>query len=231
MNYVRPIIIFLVLVTLAALLMRWHFRDQVSHRYRSEALKVTVLRVSSANITMVEHGDTVLMIDSGNPGDGRRIEALLKQEAYDPSKIDYLVLTHGHLHHAGTAHYFQSKYGVKILGHRGDEAMFSRGECGETCPTGTLARLRKNFKKDLRIEPLMVDILIEDNFDLQDLGIPGEIIPTPGHTKGSLLIKIEDFLFVGDLIAGQVFSPHKPMTHFYMCDLEQNVLCEGHQYR
>jgi glyoxylase-like metal-dependent hydrolase (beta-lactamase superfamily II) len=47
----------------------------------------------------------------------------------------------------------------------------------------------------------MVDIVLgSDVFDLEEYGIPGRIIPTPGHTPGSVSVLLDSGeAFVGDL--------------------------------
>jgi glyoxylase-like metal-dependent hydrolase (beta-lactamase superfamily II) len=210
------------ITVLFVLYLAWRARDQVSHRYQGDGLKVTVLSVASANISIVELDKKTLMIDSGNPGHEKRIEKLLVSEGYDPGGIDYLVLTHGHPDHVGTAKYFQSKYGVKTIGHVGDSELFSRGIRGELCPTSIFAKLLKFTSKDQAIEPFSVDIVIEEEFDLAQLGLRGKIIPLPGHTQGSVIIRMDQFAFVGDLVAGKPLAPGVAMTHFFMCDLAEN---------
>jgi hydroxyacylglutathione hydrolase len=46
-----------------------------------------------------------------------------------------------------------------------------------------------------------VDIVLEDRaFSLVDYGIPGKILPTPGHSRGSVSVLLETGeAFVGDL--------------------------------
>lgn len=210
------------LVLLTAAYLAWQARDQVSHRYQDDDIKVTVFSVASANISIVERDEKIIMIDSGNPGHEKRIEKLLAAQGYDPANIDYLILTHGHPDHAGTAKYFQSNYGIKVIGHRGDSGMFSQGARGDLCPTSTFAELLKWARKDLAIEPFTVDFLIDEEFDLAQLGLQGKIIPLPGHTAGSVIIRMDSLVFVGDLIAGKPLSPREAMTHFFICDLAEN---------
>ncbi|UCD38758.1 MAG: hypothetical protein JSW54_04565, partial [Fidelibacterota bacterium] len=48
------------------------------------------------------------------------------------------------------------------------------------------------------------DILINDEYDLSSYGIGGRIVPTPGHTQGSLTIILDTGeMLVGDLVRGK----------------------------
>ena len=51
--------------------------------------------------------------------------------------------------------------------------------------------------------------------------LEGEVLPLPGHTDGSLVIRVGQAVFVGDLLRGSVFGRDADV-HFYMCDLEDN---------
>ncbi|MBV1925495.1 MAG: MBL fold metallo-hydrolase [Dokdonia sp.] len=188
----------------------------------NQDIKITQLSIDFANIYIIERDDKILMIDSGNPGHEKRVEALLSEQGIKPREIDYLILTHGHLDHSGTASYFRQQYGIKTIGHIGDNDSFSLGKRADTCPTSSMASLMKTLKSQVKITPFTVDKLIDTELDLADLGVRGKIIPWPGHTKGSVIVQFDSYVFVGDLIAGEIFSPTKPMTHFFMCDLEDN---------
>src|SRR5690606_31591088 len=66
------------------------------------------------------------------------------------------------------------------------------------------------------------DIIIDSAFDMQKIGIQGQILPVPGHTPGSLVTVIGNSAFVGDLIRGGIINNNEPAAHFIMCDLVGN---------
>ncbi len=197
-------------------------KDFATVQVENQDIKITQLSVDFANIYIIERDDKIFMIDSGNPGHEKRIEALLDEQGINPNTIDYLILTHGHLDHSGTASYFSQRYDIKTIGHIGDNNSFSLGERDDTCPTSSMAAFMKSLKSQVKMTPFAVDKLINTELDLSELGARGKIIPWPGHTKGSVIVQFDSYVFVGDLIAGEIFNPTKPMTHFFMCDLEDN---------
>ena len=81
------------------------------------------------------------MIDAGNPSDEHELERMMRENAIDPGSSSHLLLTHGHLDHAGTAAYFQDTYAIKVIGGEGDQTMIGRGGRAELCPTGMFAKL------------------------------------------------------------------------------------------
>ena len=191
-----------------------------------DELRVVRLTVANANVYVVEQSGKRLMIDAGNPGDQEEIERRMREQGIDPASVDFLLLTHGHLDHAGTAAYFQAEYGVEVIGGSGDAAMV-RGEArGEVCPTGPLARAIRFTQRGKAIPPFELDREIAERpapgFDLANLGMRGRVLPWPGHTDGSVVAIVGRQAFVGDLIRGAILDPTAPKTHFFMCDLEEN---------
>lgn len=146
----------------------------------------------------------------------------MRQVHFPPESIDYLILTHGHLDHLGTARYFQERYGVKIIGGLGDAGMFSAGEQQPLCTVGALAVAIDAASQGKTYLLFEADILVGAPYDLEQLGIAGKLIPMPGHTDGALLAIFDETVFVGDLIRGEVFRQEKPTRHFFMCDLPDN---------
>jgi len=191
------------------------------HRFNN-ALAVTTITVNNAKIYLVERGEKLIMIDSGNPGDEKIIEGYMRDAGLKPNAIDYLILTHGHLDHLGTAAYFQRQYGIKIIGGGGDSEMFSRGTQQPLCPTSALASAIDMSLKGKTYALFTPDILVDKPYSLEKLGIQGKLIPMPGHTLGTLLVGFDNIVFVGDLIRGELVRHNVPNRHFFICDMEDN---------
>jgi hydroxyacylglutathione hydrolase len=188
----------------------------------SDTLRVTLLSSGGANVYIVDRSGKRLMIDSGNPGDEQIFEALMLEQGISPDTIDYLILTHAHMDHAGTAAHFQEQWGITVIGGRADQSILDRQGQDDICPTSFLARVIQWMNEGKRYQKLQLDIPIEDNFDLGELGIEGTILPLPGHTPGSLVVAFDDQVFVGDLIRGSLAAAEEAATHFFMCDLAEN---------
>ncbi len=165
----------------------------------SDILRVTLLSSGGANIYIVDRNDKRIMIDSGNPGDERLFETLMQEQGISPDSIDYLILTHAHLDHAGTAAHFQEKWRIPVTGGSGDQPMLDREGQADICPTGLLAELIRWMGKGRRYPSLQLDIPIESEFDMNEQGIDGNILPLPGHTEGSLVITFDEQVFFSNL--------------------------------
>ena len=48
-------------------------------------------------------GERPVLVDTGAPGDLKRILAALRAQAVEPTQLALIVLTHGHSDHAGCA--------------------------------------------------------------------------------------------------------------------------------
>jgi glyoxylase-like metal-dependent hydrolase (beta-lactamase superfamily II) len=72
------------------------------------------------------------------------------------------------------------------------------------------------------ISPTKADILIgEDGMSLQEYGIPGQVIHTPGHTRGSVSVLLETGeAFVGDLAMSARFMRFRPGLSIFAEDQE-----------
>ena len=74
----------------------------------------------------------------------------------------------------------------------------------------------------LTTTPFGADVLVDAPFPLAELtGIDAVVLPVPGHTSGSLIVKIAGAAFVGDLFRGSLVGGGAA-THLYMCDVAQN---------
>ena len=184
------------------------------HSYRSG---------SFINIHYVTVAGKTLLFDSGNVGNARKIERHFRRKGWDLAAVDYLVITHGHADHAGNAHYFQKKYGMKIIAGAAElDLIAAGGEDEDLCPRGFNGWLVDRTIGGRVYEPFVPDIRVDSALDLTTLGLPGKIIEVPGHTPGSIVTFLGDKAFVGDLIRGQVFNHDQPDYHILMCDLEDN---------
>ncbi|MEL6132714.1 MAG: MBL fold metallo-hydrolase [Bacteroidota bacterium] len=189
---------------------------------RSEKPLVQTLDIGSNSIHIVTQPQGYLMVDAGIEGQEEKIEKALAKIDIEPTQITHLLLTHGHVDHAGTATYFQQTYGIKVIAGRGDEQLLKAGVADTLCPTNGMAKILTGFFGDITFAPVVADIWIEEETDLAKWGLNGRVVPYPGHTEGSIVFFLADRAFVGDIIRGAPLAAKKPRLHFYLCDLDKN---------
>lgn len=118
-----------------------------------------------------------------DPGDeaGRILSVLREMD----SQVDYILLTHGHYDHTtAVPELHEALPDAKIYIHRADA-------------NGTGSRI-------FPLAGQVKDLLFYDEGDALPLGaLTVEVLHTPGHSKGSVTLKVRDVLFTGDtLFAG-----------------------------
>lgn len=130
-------------------------------------------------------------------GDGR---CILIDGGLDPQAIDLAVqelaltptavfCTHGHFDHAGSAAFFQKKYGCAVYLHGADRKLLKASNF-----------LLMAFKLASRIEQPADITLVESGQRIDVAGHALTFHGAPGHTPGSCLIELGSALFTGDTI-------------------------------
>ncbi len=130
-------------------------------------------------------------------GDGR---CVLIDGGLDPASIDLVVqelaltpsavfCTHGHFDHAGSAAFFQKKYGVPVYLHGADRKLLKASNF-----------LLMAFKLASRIEQPSEITVVASGESVDVAGHALIFHGAPGHTPGSCLIELGSALFTGDTI-------------------------------
>ncbi|KOV25583.1 hypothetical protein ADK90_05990 [Streptomyces sp. XY413] len=166
-------------------------------------------------------GRRPVIVDAGTPGSGRRIAEQVAAHGVDPADVSLIVVTHGHIDHFGSAAELHRLTGAPVAGHVADLGPFRTGRAREPyLPTGRMGRLMaRNKKLHMRVEPFEPGVLLTGETDLEDFGVAARIMPTPGHTAGSVsVLTSEGDLVAGDLIANSFFGlvrgrPANPPFH------------------
>ncbi|HLN21708.1 MAG TPA: MBL fold metallo-hydrolase [Bacteroidales bacterium] len=132
-------------------------------------------------------------------------------------KLDMLILTHSHFDHAANAARIKEKYNARIVMHKSEAEFLMKGDNILPCGTNRFSRFivktfAGRFRKIAAYEPCNPDVLIDDEFEPESIGLNAFLIPTPGHTRGSVSIIIEnEIALVGDTMFGifrkSVFPP------------------------
>ena len=168
-------------------------------------------------------GERPILVDTGAPGDLKRILGALKAHEIRPKDIALILLTHGHGSHAGCAAELKRRSGAQIALHIGDAELVRNGENGVLTPTSPLSRFLRPFV-DEPFEAFEPDVLFRDGFSLEPHGVKGRVLATPGHTMGSASVVLgAGEAIIGDLLRGSMLLPNKARDHFFCNDQELNT--------
>ena len=172
-------------------------------------MKVSRIAVRNfANTYLLEGNGGTILIDAGLPGGEK---AILEKCREGNSRLELIIITHGHLDHMGSADALKRQTGAKVAVHAEDADALRTGISKVDKPIGIMARLMPFFMGKSRTNPVEPDILINEEMRLEEYGINGRILLTPGHTSGSISVMLDSGeAFVSDLIMGGFFGRFRP---------------------
>src|SRR5256884_4197992 len=172
-----------------------------------------------ANTYLVEADNGLVLVDTGMPGSEKRILKAVADLGREPSDVRLILLTHRHWDNIGSAAALKKATSGMLVSH-GFEKPYVAGTLVVITPRawslyGRIARralaIASSTKKLLRLvkyHPVLVDGASDDESILEDVGLDGSIVWTPGHTKGSisLFVNKSRVAIIGDLLRTNAVS-------------------------
>jgi hydroxyacylglutathione hydrolase len=143
----------------------------------------------------------IIIIDTGYGCHYKKILGYLERNKISKNQISLIILTHAHLDHYDNANLLKNELNVPVLSSKKASEYFRNGGNEPTMPTNFLAKVIKIRFYHKKITPISPEITIEQKFDLTRFGVDGFVLPTPGHTEGSLSIVINK----NECIAGDLY--------------------------
>jgi hydroxyacylglutathione hydrolase len=167
-------------------------------------------------------GERPVLVDTGAPGDLQRILAGLKSAGVAPRDLGLILLTHGHSDHAGCAAELRRRTGAQIALHTGDVALVRAGRNGVVTVQDWLGRVIRPLL-DEEFEAFEPDLVFKEGIALEPYGLRGRVLPTPGHTAGSVSIVLANGeALIGDTLRGSLVWPNRARDHYFCNDPELN---------
>jgi glyoxylase-like metal-dependent hydrolase (beta-lactamase superfamily II) len=141
----------------------------------------------------------VVLIDTGFPGDGRRIQRVMERIGAGARDVRAILLTHGHIDHAGSVAALKDWCGAPVYAHPLEQAHIDgrypyRGIARITGVAEALGRAVTSYR------PVKIDVEIHEGDPLPFWG-GLRVVHLPGHTMGHCGFHSakHDVLFSGDL--------------------------------
>jgi glyoxylase-like metal-dependent hydrolase (beta-lactamase superfamily II) len=190
--------------------------------------KIFTLSFGINNCYVINQNRTAVMVDAGPPG---IIKSFIRQTSklrIDPADIKLIILTHGDFDHAGSARALKELTGAKIAIHRNDKRNLEEGIFNWPPGKSRWGGISRSIflplmKNRIKMDPVKADIALDDKeYPLNEFGIDGEIIYTPGHTSGSVSMVLKSGeAFTGCLSHNRLPLTTRPRLPIYAEDIEQ----------
>ncbi len=157
-----------------------------------------------------------VLLDTGLPGSAPTIQRTLDRLGGGQSEaLTLILLSHGHLDHAGGAAALQRLTHAPVAVHPGDADIIRAGS--KRIPPAYGSWVNRLLRAMLcaaafpiLTQPVEPDILLRDGQRLDSFGLSARVIHTPGHTWGSSsLILDTGEAFIGDAVGMQAGLPRQ----------------------
>lgn len=168
-------------------------------------------------------GKKTVLVDAGAPNEADKIMKAARRAGVNEKDISLILHTHGHIDHAGSTAELKRRLDVPVAVHEADAFMLKTGTNGEVKPRNWEAGLVKAMlvKPFEAVEP---DLILREETSLADFGVSANVIFTPGHTKGSLSVLVDNEAIIGDVMMGGWMGGNllgsRPNYHYFIDDLD-----------
>lgn len=159
---------------------------------------------------LLADGDRTVMIDTGLYGEPLLIKRRLRRLGLRPQSIHAILMTHGHLDHAGNLARLKEWTGATVYAHRAEQShidgVYPYAGINKWC-----GRLEAAGRALFNYRGTAIDCVVDDGDELPFWG-GLRVVHLPGHTLGhcGYYSAQHNLLFSGDMFASYFFNVHRP---------------------
>lgn len=162
-----------------------------------------------ANVYLIEDEHGIVIVDAGLSTATREILEKVEQLGHSRREVRLIFLTHAHLDHVGSAAALRRETGAPIALHCADVDKARAGHHIMPPGRGTMGKVIEYAFNGSRLKfgftPFEPDILLQEGQTLDEFGLQGRVVHTPGHTLGSVSLALEDgVMLIGDAMINQI---------------------------
>jgi glyoxylase-like metal-dependent hydrolase (beta-lactamase superfamily II) len=179
-------------------------------------------KTGTINPTLVWDDETVILVDTGLPGQLEAIRQEIEKTGVSFEKLNMVIITHHDMDHIGSLSRIQNELGdsLKVLAHSEEKPYVEFEKRPIKMTSERMAQIQAQMLDSQQIQlkemiPFLksrVDLTIEDGQELPYCG-GIEVIHTPGHTPGHVCLYLKKFkiLVSGDglcVVDGKLVGPN-----------------------
>lgn len=180
----------------------------------------------STNYYLINAGQVCLAIDAGWPGTLNNYGKQLRSTGIKINDINYLMVTHFHMDHAGLVQDFKD-LGVKFIVFEEQIKYIAKME-------EMLRKHQEKKYKPIKMDDNIVMPVSESRKFFLNIGISGEVVHTPGHSDDSISVFLDTGdVFIGDLnLESQIMDNETTKKNSWVKLRKLGVKCinPGHGY-
>ncbi len=186
-------------------------------------MEYNCIKTEITNNFLIKGKNGYLLIDCGMGKDYNKFINNIKSIVKDLTNIKYILITHHHSDHVSFLSKILEETKSRLIIHKKEVDHLAKGEntLGQFDPRLIIKILRAIIQPffngsftPVNVKPNDI-ILFDDNKDiLQEIGIDGVILHTPGHTHGSMSVVTSDGnAFVGDCVMNMIVASPEPFVY------------------
>jgi glyoxylase-like metal-dependent hydrolase (beta-lactamase superfamily II) len=186
----------------------------VVQKPESSSYKVLPVNMGHVKLYFIQTDDGYILVDTGKPDKGKELDEAFSKAGINPKNVKLIVITHAHPDHSGTVAHAKEITGAKILCHESAARFIRDGKSSPIVAHNLKGKIMNAISPKWKYQGVEPDILIKKEFDLDEYGIDGKVIHTPGHTEDSITIVLDNGeMILGDLVRGK--DPDINLGQFY----------------
>jgi glyoxylase-like metal-dependent hydrolase (beta-lactamase superfamily II) len=198
-------------------------------------MKPIIIPLSLSNVYLLPFQNGYLQIDTGYEWDYPAYRKQLSRKYIDTWEIKYLLLTHHHDDHTGFLYDLTEDTPLRIIAHRKSADLLQGGLNDKSHGGGYVnkfirsmaaLKMQLNRRWKLTFRAFMIrgeDLLLNGDDDqiLRSIGIPGQVLYTPGHCVDELSLVLDSGeAFCGDAAANFLNWAGTRNCAVFMTDME-----------
>jgi hydroxyacylglutathione hydrolase len=170
------------------------------------------------NVFLISDGKKHILVDTGRSNKWKKLEAVLST-TLEIEKLEALILTHTHFDHAENATKVALRFKAPVIVHASETDNLELGRnilpvYPSVFKMILKTRIGKWIENKLSYEPAIATVRVDHMLDLEQFGFNGYILHTPGHSRGSQSVIVDDDVaLVGDTLYGMI--PNRILPPFY----------------